>query len=145
VTCDGDDELSRLPDQPSVFASGKLAHTLESIRSGPVDASEPVVGIEPAETVAAGPVINIQVAPNIGSIDVGNKEISMSDTYNVGNAGVVGKNASASHFSIGGQSPTAPELLPQLAEELARLRQEMKSKAVRVDEDMAGSGAGWAK
>ena len=67
------------------------------------------------------------------------REIKVGDTYNAGQAGAIGPNAYAHDVTL---SQTWNRLegsidLAQLADELARLRQEMKKEAIEVEQDIA--------
>jgi len=62
----------------------------------------------------------------------------MSDTYNVGRAGAVGKNSSATNFSFTDSPQQADsDQLRRLADELAVLRKEMKLQATEPGDDVA--------
>lgn len=63
----------------------------------------------------------------------------MNDTYKVGQAGAVGPNAHAEHMTFTQQwnEAAADTDLGALAEQLAKLRQAMKSEATALDQDKA--------
>lgn len=66
-------------------------------------------------------------------------DLLMGDSYKVGQAGAVGPNSQASHMTFNQIWNEVKESvdLAKLAEELVRLRQEMKNKAVELEQDIA--------
>lgn len=104
------------------------------------------VGEEPAgRTVQV--VVNIFQSGAIAGPFAQGQGVKMGDHYNVsGSAGAVGKNASASNFSIQGNVGNPANIdLEALALELAALRAEMKKSAESVDDDAAVVAVGKAQ
>lgn len=113
---------------------------------GQVTVDKPLAEAPSGRTVQV--VVNIFQAGAIAAPFTQGQGVNMSDQYNVsGSAGAVGRNASASNFTINQDvsSGSTPLDLEALASQLTILRTEMRRQAESVEEDAAVLAVGSAQ
>lgn len=130
-------DLHRKPEGRSVFESWSDNAIRLPLTATRLADKDEIIGAEPRDVLAQSipdrpTVMNlIQVSPSIGSISAAasTEEHNMSDTYNVNQAGAVGRQSSASGNTFQQViSQGSPASLRELSSELDALRQEMRKQ-----------------